>query len=212
MQNRSIQLLVFIALLALTPWAGATSVYSALAQLEDIVADDERRQASYDAGEERIRFCGYCHGRDGNSKRDYIPNLAAQHPLYLFEQFEKFGSGAREDYVMSQLAKTLTVEERINIAVYYSEQKAQPRPGADPRLAGKGGQFYDQRCAACHGQTAEGFRDMPRLAGQPAEYVTLALKRFQGMDPTKHRSPMIGISAVLSETDIQALAAYLQGL
>ena len=212
MRKRSLQPLFFIAALIFTPWASATSIYSALAQLEEIVADDERRQTSYAAGEERIRFCGYCHGRDGNSKRDYIPNLAGQHPLYLFEQFEKFGSGAREDYVMSQLAKTLTVEERINIAVYYSEQKAQPRPGADPRLAGKGGQFYEQRCAACHGKTAEGFRDMPRLAGQPAEYVTLALKRFQSMDPTKHTSPMIGISAVLSETDIQALAAYLQGL
>jgi len=212
MRKRSLQPLFFIAALIFTPWASATSIYSALAQLEEIVADDERRQTSYAAGEERIRFCGYCHGRDGNSKRDYIPNLAGQHPLYLFEQFEKFGSGAREDYVMSQLAKTLTVEERINIAVYYSEQKAQPRPGADPRLAGKGGQFYEQRCAACHGKTAEGFRDMPRLAGQPAEYVTLALKRFQGMDPAKHTSPMIGISAVLSETDIQALAAYLQGL
>ena len=75
----------------------ASSTDEAMLQLEAIMADDERRQASYAAGHERIRFCGYCHGEDGNSKRDYIPNLATQHPQYLFEQFEKFGDGRRDD-------------------------------------------------------------------------------------------------------------------
>ena len=106
-------------------FAGSTD--DAMARLNAIMADDDKRQASYEAGHERIRFCGYCHGEDGNSKRDYIPNLAAQHPLYLFNQFEKFRDGTREDYVMSKLAKTLSLEERINIAVYYSQQTAKSR-------------------------------------------------------------------------------------
>ena len=187
--------------------AGSTD--DAMDQLNAIMADDEKRQASYEAGHERIRFCGYCHGEDGNSKRDYIPNLAAQHPLYLFNQFEKFRTGTREDYVMSKLAKTLSLEERINIAVYYSQQTAKPRTGSDPALAETGGKLFAVRCAACHQKDAQGFRDMPRLAGQPAEYLEIALKRFQDMDPEKQSTPMIGIAATLSEGDIKALAEYL---
>ena len=189
--------------------AGSTD--DAMDQLNAIMADDEKRQASYEAGHERIRFCGYCHGEDGNSKRDYIPNLAAQHPLYLFNQFEKFRDGTREDYVMSKLAKTLSLEERINIAVYYSQQTAKSRTGSDPALAEAGGTLFADRCAACHQKDAQGFRDMPRLAGQPAEYLEIALKQFQDMNPGKRSTPMIGIAATLSEGDIKALAEYLAG-
>lgn len=181
----------------------------AMARLSAIMADEAERQASYEAGHERIRFCGYCHGEDGNSKRDYIPNLAGQHPLYLFNQFEKFRDGTREDYVMTKLAKSLSLEDRINIAVYYSQQTARARAGTDPELAAAGGRLFRERCTVCHGKNAQGFRDMPRLAGQPAEYLEIALKRFRETDPRQVSSPMIGIAQVLSDEEIRALAEFL---
>lgn len=189
--------------------AGTTD--DAMLQLETIMADEGKRHASYAAGHERIRFCGYCHGEDGNSKRDYIPNLAAQHPQYLFEQFEKFGDGRRDDYVMSKLAKALSQQERIDIAVYYSQQTANPRPDGDPILAAAGEPLYERHCSSCHGANAQGVRDMPRLAGQPAQYLELALKRFKEMDPQQNNSPMIGVARMLSDSDIGAVATYLQG-
>lgn len=198
--------------LAGAPLVHGESSNDAMTQLTKIMADDTLRQASYDAGHERIRFCGHCHGVDGNSKRDYIPNLASQHPLYLFDQFEKFGDGRREDYVMSRLAETLSMEERINIAVYYSEQVAKPREGSEPGLKAAGKKLFETRCTTCHGKTAEGFQNMPRLAGQPSEYIGLALKRFQEMDPQTGTSPMIGIAGMLSEQQVRELGAYLQGL
>ena len=203
--------LLIVACLTASPMVAASSAGEAMTQLNAIMADDTKRQASYEAGHERIRFCGYCHGEDGNSKRDYIPNLAAQHPLYLFNQFEKFRDGTREDYVMSKLAKTLSLEERINIAVYYSQQTAKPRTGGDPTKAEAGEKLFAVRCAGCHGDKAQGFRDMPRLAGQPAEYLGIALRRFKEMDPTKHSTPMIGVAGILSEGEIEALAGYLAG-
>ena len=203
--------LLIVACLTASPMVAASSAGEAMTQLNAIMADDTKRQASYEAGHERIRFCGYCHGEDGNSKRDYIPNLAAQHPLYLFNQFEKVRDGTREDYVMSKLAQTLSLEERINIAVYYSQQTAKPRDGSDPAKAEAGEKLFAVRCAGCHGENAQGFRDMPRLAGQPAEYLGIALRRFKEMDPTKHSTPMIGVAGVLSEGEIEALAGYLAG-
>ena len=203
--------LMIVVGLAASPMVSASSAGEAMTQLNAIMADDTKRQASYEAGHERIRFCGYCHGEDGNSKRDYIPNLAAQHPLYLFNQFEKFRDGTREDYVMSKLAQTLSLEERIDIAVYYSQQTAKPRTGGDPTKAEAGEKLFAVRCAGCHGDKAQGFRDMPRLAGQPAEYLGIALRRFKEMDPTKHSTPMIGVAGILSEGEIEALAGYLAG-
>ncbi|MFV8570517.1 c-type cytochrome [Marinobacter sp. SBS5] len=182
-----------------------------MTKLNAIMAVDEIRHAAYKAGHERIRFCGYCHGEDGNSKRDYIPNLAAQHPQYLFNQFDKFGNGTREDYVMSTLAKTLSVEEQINIAVYFSQQTAKARSSSNPALIEAGESLFKTRCASCHGQEAQGFQNMPRLAGQPAEYLTIALRRFKTMDPAKYNSPMIGVAGGLSEREIEALAEYLTG-
>lgn len=203
--------LMIVVGLAASQMVSASPADDAMSQLNAIMADDTKRQASYEAGHERIRFCGYCHGEDGNSKREYIPNLAAQHPLYLFNQFEKFRNGTREDYVMSKLAKTLSLEERINIAVYYSQQTAKPRTGGDPTKADAGEKLFAAQCAGCHGENAQGFQDMPRLAGQPAEYLGIALRRFKEMDPTKHSTPMIGVAGILSEGEIEALAEYLAG-
>ena len=203
---------LMVAGMMAAPVAFSQSVHQALSELESIMADDSRREAAYAAGQERILFCGSCHGKDGNSRRDYIPNLADQHPLYLFEQFEKFGNGVREDYVMSKLAQTLTVEERINIAVYYSLQQAKPRTSPAPDLIDAGRAKFQAKCSACHGKEAEGFRDMPRLAGQPSEYIKIALKRFKDMDPAVQSSPMIGIAAPLTAGDVEELAAFLTTL
>jgi len=184
----------------------------AMRELEAIMADDGRRQASYAAGQERMLFCGYCHGEDGNSKRDYIPNLATQHPLYLFNQFEQFGDGRREDLVMTTLAKSLSVQERIDIAVYFNQQTVRPREGGDPALAAVGERFFGSFCFTCHGAEAKGVRDMPRLAGQPARYLENTLKRFRDADPAQNGSVMTGIAKSLSDSDISALATYLQGM
>ena len=198
-------------LLGLSSCLHASSTDTAMQALDAIMADEERRMASYAAGQERILFCGYCHGEDGNSKRDYIPNLATQHPLYLFEQFEKFGDGRREDYVMSSLAKSLTLQERIDIAVYYSQQTARPREGGDPALAAAGERIYGSYCFTCHGADAQGVSNMPRLAGQPAPYLENALKRFKQLDPAQDSSVMTAIAKTLSDKDISAVATYLQG-
>lgn len=204
---------VILALgLAVSPAAFSQSAHDAMQRVETIMADEELRAEAYEAGETRIRFCGYCHGEDGNSERNYIPNLADQHPLYLFNQFEKFGDGTREHYVMTKLAQTLTLEERINVAVYYSQQKAKSREAEDPALAAAGKPIFERRCTACHGDEAQGFRDMPRLAGQPARYVRDALTRFKDMEPGDDDSPMIGIAEPLSKGDIKKLAAYVQTL
>lgn len=178
-----------------------------------LMGDAERREQAYAAGQERILFCGYCHGENGNSKRPHIPNLASQNPIYLFHSFEKFANGERIDYVMSKLAKSLTLEDRVNIAVYFSQQKVEPA-AVTPNVAlvQQGESLFQRTCTACHGSHAEGKETMPRLAGQPDEYIRKALNRFRTNDPSRAGSVMVGVASTLSEAEIEALAAYLTQL
>ena len=178
-----------------------------------LMADEQRRQQAYEAGRERALFCGYCHGENGNSKRPHIPNLASQNPIYLFHAFEQFARGERIDYVMSNLAKNLTLEDRVNIAVYFSQQEVLPAatPG-DKLLSRKGEALFKRTCVACHGEQGQGMETMPRLAGQPSEYIRKALTRFRSNDPSRAGSVMLGIASQLSDEDIESLASYLAQL
>lgn len=207
---------IFVCLLlsCFAAFACANENDEAMKRFTYLMADEQRRQQAYEAGRERAIFCGYCHGENGNSKRPHIPNLASQNPIYLFHAFEQFARGERIDYVMSNLAKNLTMEDRVNIAVYFSQQKVLPSitASADPALSSQGAALFKRTCVGCHGQQAQGMETMPRLAGQPGEYIRKALTRFRNNDPARAGSVMVGIASQLSEADIEALAAYLSRL
>ncbi len=191
----------------------AWSSDTAMARFNQLMGDEQLRQKAYADAEERVRFCSFCHGEDGNSKRDYIPNLAGQSPVYLFRAFETFANGQRTDFVMSKLAQTLTQEEQVNIAVYFSQQTVQPSAASpEPALRRHGEALFQKTCTGCHGTQAEGRETMPRLAGQPGEYIRRALTRFHDNDPRRASSVMRPIAAQLSKQDIDALAAYLETL
>ncbi len=185
----------------------------ALQRFNQLNADPLLRAQAYAAGQERIRFCGNCHGENGNSKRPHIPNLAEQNPVYLFNAFEKFASGERKDYVMSQLAPNLSLEDRVNVAIYFGQQKLLAHSGpVDAALRQQGEVLFKTICTGCHGVNAEGRDTTPRLAGQPAEYLRKALTRFRDKDPSRAGSVMMSIAADFSDAQIGALAVYLQQL
>ncbi|WP_256676038.1 c-type cytochrome [Pseudomonas sp. SCB32] len=184
-------------------------------RLNALEKDPAARDRSYAAAQERILLCSKCHGEDGNSKRDYIPNLAGQNPQYLFDAFEKYVTRQRTDFVMNQAAKLLTIDDRVNIAFYFSQQKVHPRPATEPVdmvLVEQGAQRFGTVCAACHGAAAQGHDGIPRIAGQPRPYLSHALQRYRDKDPSRADSPMLGIAASLSDADIAALTAYLSQL
>ncbi len=185
----------------------------AMQRFTQLNADPALRQQAFAAGQERIRFCGNCHGMNGNSKRGHIPNLAQQNPVYLFNAFEKFASGQRKDFVMSKLAPTLSMEDRVNIAIYFGQQKvlSHDEP-VDEAQRQQGEATFKTVCVACHGANAEGREDTPRLAGQSSEYVRKALTRFRDKDPSRAGSVMMSIAADFSDAQISSLAAYLQSV
>lgn len=180
--------------------------------LKAIQSSSELSKQAYEKGKEATVFCGYCHGVDGNSKRDRIPNLAEQNPIYLFTAFEQFGNGERQDYVMTELAQTLSIEEQVNIAVYYSKQNVVPKPVESPALVEEGRIEYEKHCQSCHGSNGLGSEAIPRVAGQPAEYSRRSLHAFRSKDPKRESPTMRLVAERLNDRQIETIANYLQAL
>lgn len=189
-----------------------TSPQGLMARYSELTAKADSADRLYRQGEERARFCFNCHGTDGNSTRDHIPNLAAQNPVYLFTQFAYFASGRRSNYVMSKLAPELSGDEQIAIALYFSEQSVKPRAegqdlGVVPQPRGR--QLYESMCFACHGDDGHGNEQIPRIAGQPYTFLLNTLQSFHRNDESRRDSPMVSVIRNLQEDDLSAVASWV---
>lgn len=172
----------------------------------------ELERALYE-GESRSVLCIYCHGKDGNSVRPDIPNLAAQTPEYMLTQFQLFSSGARKNKTMQKLAQTLSFNDKVNIALFFSGMTVKPvQRAVNKPLYQKGEAVYNNRCAQCHGSKAHGNHQMPYLAGQKNGYLVYTLNLLRDGDNSRINSPMIPIAKKLTKDDILSVAEYLSVL
>ncbi|BCZ78044.1 c-type cytochrome [Paraburkholderia terrae] len=63
--------------------------------------------------------CQACHGMDGVAKIPEAPNLAGQNEDYLIKALKDFKSGARQNDMMSLVAKPLSDDDIANLAAFY---------------------------------------------------------------------------------------------
>ncbi len=164
--------------------------------------------ADIKAGEQKSENCVGCHGAKGQSSNPQAPNLAAQQAAYVANQLNAFKAGQRKSSPMQAMAGNLSEQDINNLADYFSSLAA-VKAGGDATLA-KAGEAKASMCLGCHGSTAEGRGQFPRLAGQNPNYLIQQLKNFK--DGTRTGGPMQAIAASLSEEDMKSIAAYLAGL
>lgn len=188
--------------------AHAGSVDELLFRMQQIQDDPEVYQLAIELGAERAVLCGYCHGKDGNSAKKDVPNLAGQNPKYLLVQWQAFANKERRNYVMERLAPGMSDEDRINLALYYAQKKVKA-PRSDIKPSRQGADLYHSFCFACHGDEGYGGDDLPRLAGQSETYLRNTLMKFYREDDSRKNSPMIGVVKNLTEADIKAVATYI---
>ena len=180
--------------------------------IDKIIGDPEASERITQTGQERTIFCNVCHGKDGNSKRPGVPNLAAQNPVYLLDQIQRFADGRRYDRSMSSLAESFTEEEKIMLAIYYSKMEAKPSGIGDPEQWARGKKIYDIGCAQCHGENGRGEKGYARLASQKPDYVVKMLKEFKSYTGRRANPWMTVVSASLSDEEMAAVAAYVSTL
>lgn len=73
-----------------------------------------------EAGKAKSSTCVACHGQAGVSNNPIWPNLAGQKEQYLVKQITAFRDGARQDPMMSPMAKPLSDQDIADLAAYFS--------------------------------------------------------------------------------------------
>jgi cytochrome c553 len=88
----------------------------------------QARAADLEAGKARATtVCAACHGANGVSVSDTIPNLAAQRAAYIEAQLKAFRDGARKApaptspiATMAAIANQLSAADMANVAAYFA--------------------------------------------------------------------------------------------
>lgn len=166
--------------------------------------------------------CGGCHGVDGNSMAPTFPKLAGLQLEYINKQLNDYKTGIRKNPTMAPMVSTLSSDDILNLAAYYSAQAPKPGTAKDAALVAAGQKVYKggnmgsgvPACASCHGPNGAGIpAQFPRLAGQHSEYILTQLRDFRtGVRNNDGAKMMQVIARKMTEQEMQAVADYVAGL
>jgi cytochrome c553 len=189
------------------------------AQAQEAKAGDAQAGAKINA------MCIGCHGIPGYRASfpevHRVPMIAGQSEKYIAAALEEYKKGTRKHPTMRAITESLTEQNMADLAAFYAQQgktadaavaSAPPAP-AEPvaALLQKGG------CTACHGENFNQPIDAntPKLAGQHADYLFVALKEYQtknNMRIGRENPVMVGMAAQFSHAELKQLAKYIGSL
>ena len=176
---------------------------------------------SLTAGQTESVLCQGCHGAEGISFVDLIPDLAGQQAPYIAKQLRDFQSGARTHQVMSPISKTISDADLADIAAYFASLKIMQgdRSGDNPvakKIFLKGDPARGiPACAGCHGVNGKVpvIATYPVIGGQHKAYLGMQLLHWRSGDRSNSPDSVMNKAAKnLSDDEIDALADYLSGL
>jgi cytochrome c553 len=157
--------------------------------------------------------CAICHGPQGISDAN-SPNLAGQYASAIYKELSDFKSGARVNGVMTPFAATISNQDMLDLAAYYSYL---PRlPGGDftpaieaPLIVVIGAPMRNiAPCGSCHGGL-DAKAGSPRLEGQSAVYIKAQLQALAA--GTRHNDisqQMRNIARQMTPEEIDESASY----
>lgn len=172
-------------------------------------------------GKAKATPCVGCHGVNGNSVNPAWPKLAAQSSGYIAKQLNDFKTGKRTEPMMLGMVAGLNKQDMANLGAFFSEQSMTQLGTSDKKLAQQGELIYRGgitkrgvgACMGCHGPTGKGIPpNYPAVSGQHAAYTEKQLLAFKTGTRSNDNKVMQGIAFKMSEAEIKAVAAYMQGL
>lgn len=179
------------------------------------------RQGDPERGKAIAEACDNCHAVVAENADTPYPYLPGQLDTYLFRQMRDYRDGSRVNELMSGLMAESTDAGMADVAAWYSRQPLDlPAPAKGDftkgeRLANKGDVQRDlPPCAACHGAQGEGQAiDVPRLAGQKADYLEQMLKAYKsGERRNDVYRRMRDVAEKLSDEEMRELGLYFSAL
>ncbi len=155
------------------------------------------------AGKVAAAACAGCHGNQGISLNPQIPSLAGQDAQYLAAALQAYKSGLRNEETMTGPVASLDDTAIKDLSAYYATQQPQPPNVRKPLTTAE----WAQRCDRCHGISGNSTDPrLPALAGQREDYLQKVLHAYR--TGARKSPPMAAMSDVLTERDVENLAAY----
>jgi cytochrome c553 len=149
--------------------------------------------------------CHGCHGIE-NYKNAFpvysVPKLGGQHAAYLVVALKGYASKERGHATMHAHASSMSEADMADVAAYLAgaEVTTGGHPvGTAPKAS--------HTCVACHGNDGIGIlAEYPSLTGQHADYLEESLRAYRSGQ--RKNAVMAGMTAALTDEDIEALARY----
>lgn len=178
-----------------------------------VVSDSQR-------GEILVAECMLCHS---NKEAQRGPILHGMEMWYLMDQLEKFRSGVRgklasnrSEYLMGVGARKIKDDfELAYVANWFSEQDPLPAIRTVRGSLEEGKEYYNQRCASCHGGGGEGNRllNAPSLQRLEGWYFLEQMRKFRSGDRGYHPQDiggqaMAAASQEISDRNLRNVVAY----
>jgi len=176
------------------------------------------------AGEKKAAMCIGCHGIAGYQASfpeiHKVPMISGQSAKYIVAALTAYKKGERKHPSMKGIAASLSDQDMADLGAYYEDlggpaanaaAAAPAPPAAVAELLKKG------NCASCHGENLNKPIDpsYPKLAGQHADYLYVALKAYQiDGNPQLGRGNaiMAGMAKPFSHAELKQLAGYIASL
>ena len=184
-------------------------------------------QGDAKAGQSKNAMCTGCHGIQGyqaSFPEVYkVPMISGQSAKYIVSSLNAYKKGDRKHPSMRGIAGTLTDQDIADLAAYYSVNgvvaNAKPLPETPPKepSAPVKELLAKANCSSCHGANFSKPIDpsYPKLAGQHADYLLVALKSYKiEKNPKVGRNNVIMASMAKQYTndELKLLANYLSSL
>jgi cytochrome c553 len=177
----------------------------------------------------KMDYCEVCHGIDARGFVGFypVPRLAGQQVEYIENQLKGFVERKRENTaapektnVMFNVGHVLSPEMIKALATNFHKLNPKPVGGSPKELVAAGQKIFEEGvpgtkvppCASCHGAHAEGNGPIPRLAGQLYPYVVTQLTSWAKERTEANSDIMAPIAHGLTESQIDAVAAYVSYL
>jgi cytochrome c553 len=175
------------------------------------------------AGQSKAAMCIGCHGIAGYQSSfpeiHKVPKIAGQTAGYLQAALLAYQTGERKHPTMRGIAGSLNAQDMADLSAFYAQlapassvaEQAPAAPAKVQALLARGG------CVACHGANYNKplAPSYPKVAGQHADYLYVALKSYQVQDNAvvgRGNAIMGGVAKQFKLDELKAMANYLGGL
>lgn len=185
-------------------------------------ADVKPGDANAGRANARVAQCIGCHGIPGYQSSfpqvHKVPMISGQTAAYITAALQGYKKGERKHPTMRAVAVGLSEQDIADIAAYYESHVGPSNIPETPAQAPERVAELLTRgnCASCHGANFnKPIPGYPKLAGQHADYLLVALKAYQASDNAKigrSNAIMAGMAKPFSHDELKLMADYIASL